>query len=838
MSDRRRVVRRAAPAANANLSRRNSVSATKTALAALLLLVCAASAGEDEAPATRDAGAESAADESAATDAAASPDAAKDAEDEAEALTPRGRYNLGLRQLAAEEHEAAAETFLAARDNAGPDPQLRYRAAFNLGLALASGVGEDTPPAQAIDTLRRSAAWFNDAVRLAPPGDDDARINLELVSRRVLALADQLNDGTSLQGRLDRLIDDQRGIRDGIRGLLQDATPEGEASERATTVVLEDHVAFNALASRERALAADVGECIDLATEERLFIEQTPADQLTPEQQGRAYQLQGVADFLERARQSLSDARRRLRRLDGERAHRRADAALAELKRAREQLFDPLRVLQAAARDQLQLVSETATLATFRDEPLRLAEAPGAWLTAKHLAERQEDVGARTGGVLGRFDAVTAANTGDANADALQAVVDATPIVENGLAAMRAAIRALESEDPSGAVPEQTHALELLQQAMELFAGAKELIELAYAGQRNIVALLTPSENEEQRLSAAERAEALFAGTTDNQRRLRRLGTVFEQEAQQADAQAAEEQASGEAERQRQAEALRERALAALDSLADWIGAHSGGAGDANTARAAAAEALAALEELRRLFFTIVEHIQALHGAQADTHDATATLQFESTSAADDNYATRIEATASQQAQHGQLGDALAQALARQADAASAQAAQGADAQAPAAPDVDDEQANAAAEAAAAAETMAAQLAEAATEVRKAGGRMAGAAATLADGAARAGTMSPELEPALEDQIKALDHLENALRALSPPEGEQQDQQSGGDQGGDQAQAQQSQGDEGMEERMSQRQALKRLQAIRDREAQRQRRRTDAAAPEPVEKNW
>ena len=830
MSDRRRVVRRTAPAANPNLSRRGTVNATKTALAALLLLGSTASASENEATVAHEAVADPAA-EAVATDAAASSDTGKDAEDET--LTPRGRYNLGLRQLAAEEHEAAAETFLAARDNAGPDPQLRYRAAFNLGLALASGVGEDTPPAQAIDTLRRSAAWFNDAVRLAPPGDDDARINLELVSRRVLALADQLNDGTSLQGRLDRLIDDQRGIRDGIRGVLQDATPEGNASERMMTVVLEDHVAFNALASRERALAADVGECIDLATEERLFIEQTPPDQLTPEQQGRAYQLQGVTDFLERARQSLSDARRRLRRLDGERAHRRADAALAELKRAREQLLDPLRVLQAAARDQLQLVAETATLATFRDEPLRLAEAPGAWLTAKYLAERQEDVGARTGGVLGRFDAVTAANTDDANADALQAVVEATPIVENGLAAMRAAIRALESEDPGGAVPEQTHALELLQQAMELFAGAKELIELAYAGQRNIVALLTPGENEQQRLSAAERAEALFAGTVDNQRRLQRLGTVFQQEAQQADAQAAEEQASGEAERRRQAEALRERALAALDSLADWIGAHSGSAGDVGTARAAAAEALAALEELRRLFFTIVEHIQALHGAQADTHDATATLQFEST-AADDTYATRIEATASQQAQHGQLGDALAQALARQADAASAQAAQGADAQAPAAPDVDDEQANAAA----AAETMAAQLAEAATEVRKAGGRMAGAAATLADGAARAGTMSPELEPALEDQIKALDHLENALRALSPPDGEQQDQQSGGDQGGEQAQAQQSQGDEGMEERMSQRQALKRLQAIRDREAQRQRRRTDAAAPEPVEKDW
>ena len=39
-------------------------------------------------------------------------------------------------------------------------------------------------------------------------------------------------------------------------------------------------------------------------------------------------------------------------------------------------------------------------------------------------------------------------------------------------------------------------------------------------------------------------------------------------------------------------------------------------------------------------------------------------------------------------------------------------------------------------------------------------------------------------------------------------------------------------------ERMSQRQALRRLQAIRDRDAQRQRERQDAGRPEPVEKDW
>ena len=797
---------------------------TVNGLAALLLLAAASAFGAEND------------DDSAApaTEAAEPPVAEEDAE--VEALTPRGRYNLGLTQLAGAEYEAAAETFLAARDDAGPDPELRYRAAFNLGFALAHGVAEDAPPAEAIDTLRRSAAWFNDAVRLAPPSDDDARINLELVSKRVLALADQLNEGATLQARLDRLIDDQRSIRDGIRSVLQDASPSGSprasqdadapatADTRGITVLLEDHDAYNALASRERMLAADVGECIDLATEERLFIEQTPPDQLAPEQQGRAYQLRGVVDFLERARQSLSDARRRLRRLEGERAHRRADAALAELKRAREQLFDPLRVLQAAAQDQMRLATETAALATFRNEPERFEQAPGAWLTAKHLAERQEDVGARTGGVLGRFDAVTAAGNENADADseALQAVAEATPIVEGGLAAMRNAIRALESDDPATALPEQTHALELLQQAIELFAGVKELIEFAFADQQHIVALLTPGDSAAP--SGAERTEALFARTTDNQRRLHRLGPLLEKEVQGAaatdDEQADEQARQAAEERHRQAETLRERALDALDTLADRIvdGPNS------SAARTAADEGLAALAELRRLFFTLVEHVQALRRDQADTHDATATLQFDSTADAGDDLGTRIEANASRQTQHGQFGDAIAETLARQADAANTQAAS--------APDADGEQA-----AEANAEQAAERLAEAAEELRKAGGRMHSAAAILGDAATRAQNMSPELEPALDDQLKALDHLDNALLALSPPDGEQENQNSEGE--GQEAQQQAAQARQGSEEeRMSQRQALKRLQAIRDREAQRQRRRGEAASREPVEKDW
>ena len=783
--------------------------------AALALALCsAASASEaEDVPALQ------------ADAATASAEPAADEQGAASELTPRGRYNAGLSQLDAADFAAAADAFLAARDSAGPDAELRYRAAFNLGLALAQGVTPESPPAEAIATLRQSAAWFNDAVRLAPADDDDARINLELVSRRILALADQLNQGNRLETRLDRLIDDQRGVRDEVRRLLVDI-----AAEQAATEPLGFADTFHALASRERTLMAEVGDCIDLAAEERLFIEQTPESERTPEQLSRAHQLQALADYLERARQSLSDSRRRLRRLEGERGHRRTDAALAELKRAREQLLDPVRVLQAALRDELELLSHTTALAAYRDDTLQLDETLPAWLTEQHLSDRQEDVAARSGGVLSRFEAA-AAPTGEADeqqARALKAVHAATPILERGLAAMRNAIAALEGADPAAAIVNENQALQALAQAIEQFAGIKELVELAYAGQQRIVALLDPQADAASgELSSAERAEAIFALGEENRQRLERLQPLLEQEAANAAAAAAadtedqpdeepnEDARQAAEQRYAQAEALRAEAAAGLATLLGEVERIADAAAPPTNARSAAAQTLTALEALRRLFFSIVEHIQALHAEQADTHDRTATLQFESSADAVEDLAAELGLAAERQAGHALLGDALADALAQQSDAA-AENAQGAPAEA--------------------SQEAGAQLAEAAAEVRKAGGRMHGASATLANAAERAGAMSPELEPALEDQLAALDHLQNALRALAPPDSQQNQggQQSSGD---NQQQAEQQ--PDSQEEQMSQRQALQRLQAIRDREAERRQRRNQQASQQaPVEKDW
>ncbi|MCY3622068.1 MAG: hypothetical protein OXH68_10195 [Gammaproteobacteria bacterium] len=753
--------------------------------------------------------------------------------------TARGRYNLGLGHFGAGDYEAAAAAFLAARDEAGPDPELRYRAAFNLGMSLAGQVGfgtdsdpgpadataspgqvgasEAEPPApeQVIETLRQSAAWFNDAVRLAPPGDDDARVNLELVSKWILQLADQLNQGDRLEARLDRLIDDQRGLRDQVRRLMTDIVVE-----RAGTEPVGFTAEFETLASRERVLMAEVGDVIDLAAEERLYIEQTPEEQRPPEQQSRAHQLAAMTSYLERARQSLSDARRRLRRLEGERGHRRADAALAELKRAREQLLDPITILKAVARDEQELIAHTGVLAAFADGAISLERQSPRWLTDKHLTERQEDIAVRTGGILSRFEAVEASDPSTLReADAagrrvLAAAIEAVPILDDGLAAMRAAMATLESGNPTAALPEENRAIAAVAQAIELFADVKNLIELAYGSQQGVVELLTPGEEgDDESMATADRIALAGKLIADNQRRIARLQGLLEEEAAQATEEAGEQDEQTRAALQKRyelAEDLRARAAQGLASLAVSVDANA-----VDDARTSAAETLGYLEDLRRLFFSIVEHVAALLADQAETHDGTATLQAESSAAMGDEFAPAVGAVAERQGRHAQMGDQLAAALAQQADAANATVQSNATG-APTDPAAGE------------------RLAKAADEVRKAGGRMLSAATILLDGANRATTMSPDLEPALEDQLAAMEHLENALKELVPPQ--QRQQQQGEDE--QRREAQQPQPQPGEDEQMSQRQALKRLQAIRDREAERQRSRDAQTSAEPVEKDW
>ena len=731
-------------------------------------------------------------------------------------MSARERYNVGLEDMEQGDFAGAAEDFLAARDDARGDAVLRYRSAYNLGLALAGqadGLAEEALQ-ETIETLRSSAAWFSDAARLAPEGEEDARVNLEIVLRRIQQLADQINQDGHLEARLDRIIDDQRGLRDQLRQLLADVESEDGADFRHR---------FESLAASERALLAETADIADLAAEERAHLEGQGEDALAPEQRARAYQLGNMDHYLQRARQSMSDTRRRLRRLEGERGHRRADTALAELKRAREQLSDPVAVLKSVARDEASVVAHADALAAVSAD-----DGPPPWLTVPHLTNRQEDAAARTGEMLRRLEAAVAATqegapvgepsgqpSGKPEAErARQAIGEAIPHVQEALDAMRSALSAFGGGAVSDAAREGARAVAALSRAIEYFAGLRELIEIAYADQARAVALLAADAEEAQ----AALVERLVGAAVDkNRERLQRMEAMLLDTLAQAPAEgeegaaedgaaedgaaedgAAEDGAAEDGaaeERYELAERLRGEAQQALDDASRALA----GGGEAGVP---ARLALERLEALRRLFFSIVEHLQELLAEQTDTHDQTATVQVEPETA------PPLGFVAERQATHAQTGEALGEALAAQTDAARG-----------------DENAEAAE-----------NIAEATREVRAGTARMRGAAATVSAAAEAVQSMSPHLEPALADQVAAIGHIENAIRLLRPPSPEDQNA------GGEQQQQQQQQKDAAQpepSEQMSRRQALRRLQAVRDREAERQRRRQrDPAPPEPVEKDW
>jgi Ca-activated chloride channel homolog len=777
----------------------------------------------------------------------------------------RAQYNEALARYQGGQWEDAAKGFLEARRSAGLDPELRFRAAFNLGLALArqaDGVAA-AEPQDAMDRLRESAAWFRDAVRLRPR-DQDARKNLEVVLRRIQVLADQLNQGQNrLEARLDRVIEDQRALRDSVRQLVATVAESGSKTEPVAF-----QAEFDGLATMQRTLLADVGTVSDLAGDELGHLQskaQADASQLGDDDKVRMVQLDNLEFYLQLARGELADTRRLLRQLQGDRAHRKADAGLLHLKRAREQLLDPVTVLKAIAQDQTMLLMHTAGLEQIEKRTIDLGDDTGgnqdaserlkapAWLTIEHLGDRQDGARQRVGEVLARFQAAAEDQTGPdqtgqdqtgqdqtaqdpRQARVLEAARDAVPFVQTAEKAMEAARASLASASLGDAAEKQNQALVALYGAIERFSGLRDLIELTYRDHGETVALLTPPGAEAaspplpehlSKLDTRERAARIGEHVSKNQDRLSRLKGLVEDELAALDAKAREtaanadpnappgaapdagaEQIAAARQQYEHAETLRRQGLDALTRLAVAVSAAGAGKGKPGEALAIAQEAMTHIEELRRLFFSIIEHLKELLRNQTDTHDGTGSAA----TAASAELASLLGPLLDAQTSHATLGEALADALAEQADAAAASG---------------DPNAQDATQ----------RLTQAAEEVRQATAQMSGAARFLAENLEAAASMSPDMSATLEAQRAAMERLESAIRLLEPPQQQeqQQDQQDQQDQ-----QQQQQQDQQQQQEELSQQQAQRRLQEIRDREAERmrERQRQQRHRPEPVDKDW
>jgi len=229
-----------------------------------------------------------------------------------------------------------------------------------------------------------------------------------------------------------------------------------------------------------------------------------------------------------------------------------------------------------------------------------------------------------------------------------------------------------------------------------------------------------------------------------------------------------------------------------------------------NASRQHVSRAIGHLQALRRLFFSIVEHLRETAQRQAQLNDET---EQATALKKDEDMAKTVGPLSLRQEQLRAITQEIADALSEQAKQRPDQAAgqQGADPK-----QLEQFQ------------KIAQQLAEAAklvadggTEMQKAGGKM------TAD--------KPDLGAARKSQDEALQKLVEALTLLNPPQPDQQNQQDQDQQGdGQQKEKQQKQPQtQGTDPSRA-------LQAVRDREAQRRRDRENRQrlTQEPVEKDW
>lgn len=746
----------------------------------------------------------------------------------------RDTYNEGVTALASGDLETAEKKLLDARSAAGVDPDLRFSAAYDLGVAYALHADKlrtakeaDLP--KALELAQQSVSWFNDAARLRKD-DANTQANLAIVRARVQSISDELNRGEGkLEARLDALIGEQRAVLEEARVAWL------RIKEAGGTDPLAQQGTLTHLADRERGVVAEAGVIADLASDEIDAIGKKPEDKRSDEEKVRVLQLKNVDLYLIDGRTRIADARRKLQELAAEEGVAKAEAALVALKRAREQLLDPITVMKGVAQDQYEVLEGTAlasaaagTLELGPQTQLPPGPAP-TWLQPPIIGERQAGLRDRLEEVRARLAAAVetppdpSKQQDPKQAKLLERVRAALPSVVEASQAMDRAREALVGAKLPDAIGAERTALIALSRAIEQFSDLKQTIELAYGEQQAIVKLLSP---EGEKRPVAERSKETADGLARNTARVGRLKELIADEmaqlaaqeqqlAQQAAApaagagsgaqppdpkqlEAAKQQLAQAKEQLTRAEELRGQAQTKLDDLAKALAA-------AKDPQTPAKEAETRIEELRELFFSVIEHLQQLVRDQGETRDQTSAAN------ADDQFSRepKLPGLIGRQEGHGQMAKAITDALAAQADAASKQ-------KGPSQPGAPDPKA----------------LSGAADEVRQAQSDMSDAGRTLVK-ARDAKQSSESLKPGVDSQGKAIEHLQEALKLLQPPQQQKQQKQD------QQDQDQKKQDEKKKQEQQQQQQKGGAGQRARDEDARRQKeRRQKQGGNDPVEKDW
>ncbi len=760
---------------------------------------------------------------------------------------PRNLYNEGSTLLNQGQLDDAKSKLNLARQHAGPDGQMRFQATYNLAwvdIKHADAALKDQPK-QALESLHAAASWLREAVRLAPD-ETIARQNLEIVTRRALQLADALsqkNEG-KLTDQLDDLIDQQRQVVGLIQPLVQ------------SSVHLDQQVISNVVRGEFRNLEVEQRKCLALADQiaqsardEREKINADDQEQHTPQQNLRAAQLNGVQAYLYQATQRMSQGRQHLRARHADRAYRRASAALGQLKRARDQLRNLVEVLATLVGDATRMTHNTALFATAASTPsVNQKKDPHKphWLTRDHLDESLMTVRARTGELSARMKAGLTSeelppesegtNRDTVNPEDIKGkqqllaiLHEALPLVQGAHDAFNIAGEALASQRDIEAYQSEERGTDLLLQAHELFLYIRGLIELVYGDQKRIQGILQHNQAD-QNMSIADQIPLMGKTQSKNTARLQRLDGLFDL----ALGKLAKVNPSTpdtptpptsevDSETQRQQFQLAKQLVAGIQETFNRIiqTVASFNTDEFHEADGYLAvhidQSIDQLEALRRLFFSLVEHLRDTARRQTEVSDQTRDVVTLNDPA---QLTETLAPLAVQQRDLASVSDQIAQSLQNQSE------------QQP--PEKTADQATHD-QATQSTQHAAHQIQQAANHVMQATGAMTLAHSEMKQESLNAESVHDHQQTALTNLLAALQLLEPP-QPQNQPEGNQEQQRQEGE---DQQQNNPGR-DEEQKQQPNQRFDLKQLlQMVRDREAQRQRNRNrQAMGYVPVAKDW
>ncbi|MBF0109888.1 MAG: VWA domain-containing protein [Magnetococcales bacterium] len=574
--------------------------------------------------------------------------------------TAREEYNLGLVLLGQKNYDSAMEHLTKGRDQAETDGTLRLRATHALGWAEAERAATQVAasPEEALRGIHRAASWFREALELDPT-HEESRYNLEIVSRRALALADAMatTGKNDIAARLEALIVGQRALLDQMTPLIGEGSQEEETSP-AMTRDPKLKQSLRDLAAGQLELLSQGEDLGSMATLEQENLsrkgEGTPDDRL------RRLRLERMLADLHEARERMTQGRGALRRGEGIRAFRRATVALARLKQARERLAELPSRLATLSMDAAELAGHTRSVAHPEGE--KDSRPPG--YTTTWLREVQEVLSDRTRAL--REEIATGLNREEtastptppvtrepssakadetSHHDQTHLLEKALPLIDGVARHFASAQAALGTGETRQALEHQEMALQGLETARALFFSLEDLIERSWLEEERIRQHLRedPSLDKNALPSAMTLQEA-------NIERMRRIGARIDERLRQARAsgppgtvgteQPAADTTTANGVRNEEVQRLeRAKELAALASermdqarqdlrlIQDRSVTAPLAPMDPGPARVRVDVAVAILDELRQLFFSIVQHLQRTAQRQQDLADETRGLE-------------------------------------------------------------------------------------------------------------------------------------------------------------------------------------------------------------------